>query len=80
MSAIDAEETSQDHMRFPDTNRMAWLKTTRNYLVSEAYELKHFLPWAESVQSRTITDVDVGQLSQSSVQFGTEPLKLSLNL
>ena len=50
-------------MKYTDAKKSEWLKTTRNYLISKAVEMKHYLPWAESFQSSVITHDHVRALA-----------------
>ena len=43
------------NMQYTEEGKRGWLETISNYLISKAFELSMFLPWAESAQSVTIT-------------------------
>ena len=67
-------------MKYTDDNKREWLKTIANYLISKAYEMKYFLPWAESAQSQVITEDHVEALRDSGFCSDNEPSKLSRDL
>ena len=45
---FDNKITSFDVMKYTDAKKAEWLKTTRNYLISKAFEMRHYLHCAES--------------------------------
>ena len=67
-------------MLYSDENKREWLKTTRNYPISKAFEMKHFLPLAESAQNQTVTEAHVKSLRSTDYCMDTEPSKLSRDL
>ena len=66
--------------QYSESDKKGWIKTTRNYLVSKAFEMAMFLPWAESAQEHTITHAHVNGLSSLDVMSDADPLKLSKDL
>jgi hypothetical protein len=77
---FDDKIASPDIMKYLDAKKSEWLKTTRNYLISRAIEMKHYLPWAEGFQSSVIIDDHVRALATSGVCSDNEPLRLSFEL
>lgn len=67
-------------MRYKDTHKQEWLKTTTNYLISKAYEMAAFPLWAEQFQSRVITELEMQGLAQSGNCIDNDPVKLSRGL
>ena len=66
--------------QYRDEQKHEWLESTRNYLISKAFEMDAFLRWAESAQAVEITHAHVGWLSQSSFCSDHEPHRLSRDL
>ena len=56
------------------------MESTRNYLISKAFEMDAFLRWAESAQAVEITHAHVGWLSNSGFCSDQEPHRLSRDL
>ena len=67
-------------MKYTNAKKNEWLRTTTNYLISTAYEMKHFLPWAESFQSHFVGEHHVAVLAECGVCSDIEPQKLSRDL
>ena len=44
-----------------------------DYLISRAFEMKYFLPWAESAQKKTITEENVEALKSTEYCLDHEP-------
>ena len=57
-----------------------WVETTRNYLVSKAFERHAYLLWAESAQAVAITEGHIGWLANSGVCSDHDPHRLSRDL
>ena len=76
---FDDKIAAAEHMRYSDGTK-SWLKTTTNYLISKAHEMKDFLPWAESFQSQVITPQHVRALADAGICSDVEPEKLSKDL
>ena len=66
--------------QYSDTDSQGWIRTTSNYLASKAYEMAHFLPWAESAQAHQITHAHVNALGDCGAMGSVEPLQLSRDL
>ena len=79
-SLIDDKIAAADYMRYSDGKKEEWLKTTTNHLMSKAYEMKVFLPWAEGFQSHVITGEHLQALAHAGVCSDIDPLKLSQDL
>jgi hypothetical protein len=75
----DKVAISQD-MKYSEDNKREWMKTTTNYLISKAYEMKYFLPWAESAQAQVITEAHVDALRSTEYCSDHDPAKLSRDL
>ena len=67
-------------MKYFDSKRTEWLKTTTNYLISKVLEMRELLPWAESFQSQVIEHAHVQALANSGVSSDIGPAKMSLDL
>ena len=67
-------------MQFPDGKKEESLKTTTNYPISKAHEMKEFLPWAESFQSHVITPQHVRAVAAAGICSDMEPEKLSRDM
>ena len=65
------------NMQYTEDGKRTWLETTRNYLISKAFEMNAFLKWAESAQAATITDENIAALSSSGMCMDHEPMHLS---
>ena len=68
------------NMQYTEDGKRMWLETTRNYLISKAFEMKLFLKWAESAQAATITDEHIACLSSSGACMDHDPMALSRSL
>ena len=77
---FDEKTATSDLMRYNDSKRTEWLKTTTNYLISKVFEMRELLPWAESFQSQTILDEHIAALSQSHLCLDSSPEKISRDL
>ena len=66
--------------QYRDDQKHEWLESTRNYLISKAFEMDAFLRWAESAQATEITHGHIGWLSQSGFCADQEPHRLSRDL
>ena len=66
--------------QYNEGQKQEWVKTTSNYLVSKAFEMAAFLPWAESAQAHPITHEHVNALTESGYMVEVEPLRLSKDL
>ena len=66
--------------QYQDSTKQEWVETTRNYLVSKAFEMHAFLLWAESAQAMTITDNHIAWLAASGFCSDHEPQRLSRDL
>ena len=67
-------------MKYTDAKKNEWVKTTTNYLISKALEMKHYLQWAESFQGHEISDSHVRGLANSGVCSDHDPSRLSFEL
>ena len=67
-------------MRYTEAKSKEWFKTTTNYLISKAYEMKELLPWAESFQSHEITDDHVQALAACGLCMDISVERLSMDL
>ena len=65
------------NMQYSESGKRSWLKTTRNYLISKAFEMHKLLPWAESAQAQVISDAHVAHLGTSDVCMDNDPQRLS---
>ena len=79
-SLFDDKIAAAEHMRFSDGKKEEWLKTTTNYRISNAHEMKEFLPWAESFQSHGIIPKHVRALADAGICGDVELGKLSRDL
>ena len=59
---------------------MAWVKTTRNYIISKAQEMEHLLLWAEGLQSTPVTDHHILHSSCAGHCMDHDPTKLGRDL
>ena len=66
--------------KYDDNDKQGWVKTTGNYLVSKAFEMAMFIPWAESAQAHTIGHAHVHALHDCGFMCATEPIQLSRDL
>ena len=66
-SLFEDKVAISSEMRYAEDSRRDWLKTTTNYLISKAYEMKYFLPWAESAQSQVINESHVEALKSTEI-------------
>ena len=70
---FDEKTATSDQMKYVDSRRTEWLKTTTNYLISKVFEMRELLPWAESFQSQTILDEHVAALAQGHLCLDSSP-------
>ena len=77
---FDEKTAVAPNMQFRPADRLAWIKTTQNYLIGKAPEMTWLLAWAESAQERTITAQHVAATSSFGHCFDTEPVRLSHEL
>ena len=66
--------------QYTENDSQGWIRTTSNYLVSKAFEMAAFLPWAESAQSQQIAHSHVNALSECGMMCSVEPLQLPRDL
>ena len=66
--------------QYQEAGKQEWVETTRNYLVSKAFEMHAYLLWAESAQATTITDAHVAWLGSSGLCSDHDPQRLSRDL
>ena len=77
---FDEKTATSDQMRYTGAKNKEWLKTTSNYLISKAYEMKELLPWAESFQSHEITSEHIAAIAGCGLCMDAPVEKLSLDL
>ena len=77
---FDDKIASSDVMKYSDARRTEWVKTTTNYLISKALEMKHYLQWAESFQGHEISHAHVRGLANSGLCRDHDPFRLSFEL
>ena len=68
------------NMQYKGSDKVAWLKTTSNYLCSKAFEMSKLLLWAESAQEHAITEQHISALSESGMCMDVHPIRLSRDL
>ena len=66
--------------QYSEQDKRGWIRTTHNYLVSKAFEMAVFLPWAESAQEHAITHAHVNALTDLGIMAESDPLKFSKDL
>ncbi len=73
---------TSDRVKYPDDkqSQVRWIKTTTNYLIGRAIEMKETFNWAEQYQSREVAEYDVITLRCSPWMRETDSLKLSTDL
>ena len=77
---FDEKTAVAPNMQYRANDRLAWIKTTQNYLIGKAPEMTWLLDWAESAQERTISSQHVAAASNFGYCFDVEPMKLSHEL
>ena len=60
--------------------KLAWVKSTRNYLISKAGEMEDLLKWAEDFQSQPVTPHHVQEIIDQGHCLDSDPHKLSRDL
>ena len=71
---IDDKIASSDMMEYTGAKKNELFKTTTNYLISKALEMRHFLQWAESFQGHEIFDAHVRGLANAGVCSDHDPI------
>ena len=67
-------------MKYIDSKNSEWMRTTSKDLISNAHEMKQFLPCAERFQSHVIEDPRVQALAASGMCSEVEPTNVSQDL
>lgn len=60
--------------------QLAWVKSTRNYLISKASEMEMLLKWAEDNQSQPVTSQQIQEAIDQGHCMDADPHKLSRDL
>ena len=68
------------NMKYDANAKLESSKTTRSYLISQAFEMSHLLNWAENFQSTIISNRHVQRLIDDGFCLDSNPIQLSADL
>ena len=72
-SKFDDKVATAANMKYDSSAKLEWSKTTRNYLISEAFEMNHLLKWAENFQSTVISNQHIQQCIDDRALLAQRP-------
>ena len=77
---FDDKMATATNMKYDSSAKLEWFKTTRKFLISEAFEMCHLLNWAENFQSAIISNQHIQRVIENGFCFDGDPMQLSADL